>query len=323
MSAESIEDGLCMISSPVTDSQNVEHVKTLNPKVIIRDYRKKYSVDVSKYYLDTKDGLKIFRCMDTGYRFYHPYSLAGDGAFYDAIVNDGGYYSNWKKEYDFAMQVVGLDSAKQVLDVGCGSGRFVSSVGKITKATGLELSVEAAKIGHEQGLDIKNEDLRAHSASNRSRYDVVCAFQVLEHVPNVQEFLGQMLDCLKPGGSLVISVPNCEPYICRNHWYGVSNLPPHHMGLWNIESLTKLTDYFPMEVISSDYDLPRSVVRYCVVSSISKVKHWLPNVRNENLLKAIGGFISLITLPYYLITSNESNSNERVMVHFRKTVDKA
>ena len=59
-----------------------------------------------------------------------------------------------------------------------------------------------------------------------------------------------MIDCLRPGGKLIISVPNNDSFIKDNPLPSkILNMPPHHMGLWGNESLSKLCNIFPLECI--------------------------------------------------------------------------
>ena len=79
-------------------------------------------------------------------------------------------------------------------------------------------------------------------------------FQVLEHIYDVKEFLEHALQVLKKGGKLVIGVPNNEPYFLGYDKYCTLNLPPHHMGLWNIKVFEKFAPIFGLKIISVSYD---------------------------------------------------------------------
>jgi hypothetical protein len=53
---------------------------------------------------------------------------------------------------------------------------------------------------------------------------------------------------LAQGGEVNLCVPNNNPYLYRHDLYHTLNLPPHHSGLWNRESFSKLPDFFPMRM---------------------------------------------------------------------------
>jgi hypothetical protein len=64
----------------------------------------------------------------------------------------------------------------------------------------------------------------------------------------VNSFILSCLKILKPGGKIVIGVPNNNPYIHKYDVYHTLNLPPHHMGLWDKNSLTHLQNFYPMKL---------------------------------------------------------------------------
>jgi len=72
---------------------------------------------------------------------------------------------------------------------------------------------------------------------------------VLEHIFHVSDFIKDCLACLKPGGILILGVPNSNPFIYRHDKFHTLNLPPHHAGLWNQNSLQKLGDVFNLSII--------------------------------------------------------------------------
>jgi SAM-dependent methyltransferase len=95
-------------------------------------------------------------------------------------------------------------------------------------------------------LEIFDELIEVHAQKRPAYYDVVCSFQVLEHVYDVKNFIENAIKALKPGGRLIMSVPNNEPYFLRHSKYETLNLPPHHMGLWNKEVFQNLPKLFPI-----------------------------------------------------------------------------
>lgn len=266
------------IVSPVTGLPNTSLVKRLHKSVILDFYKEKLNLDLSDNFKEVDSYVDVFRCDDTGYKFYYPMHLAGDGGFYDSIIDNGNYYSDWKKEYDFARDLIMENhGTERVLDVGCGKGQFLKGIqSHVKESAGLEISNEAIDLGKKDGILIYNELIDEHAAKKNEYYDCVTAFQVLEHVPNVKGFLEACISCLKTGGLLILSVPNCEPYYSENHFYAVKNVPPHHMGLWNRDAFEKLQNHYPLEMLSSGHDLKISWVKTCLLSGQSMAQHVIP-----------------------------------------------
>ena len=71
------------------------------------------------------------------------------------------------------------------------------------------------------------------------RFDVVCAFQVLEHVADPLAFIAEAKARLNPGGLLFIGVPNRESYVGRLRDFPL-DMPPHHVMRWSRRALAAL-----------------------------------------------------------------------------------
>jgi 2-polyprenyl-3-methyl-5-hydroxy-6-metoxy-1,4-benzoquinol methylase len=101
----------------------------------------------------------------------------------------------------------------RVLDVGCGPGWLAEALtAQGHQVTGIDLA-EAPGVRHRMAR-FETADLEAGiPESVGSGYDVVIAADVIEHVRNPQQLLAQMAHLLKPGGTIIASVPNIS------HWY--------------------------------------------------------------------------------------------------------
>jgi 2-polyprenyl-3-methyl-5-hydroxy-6-metoxy-1,4-benzoquinol methylase len=245
--------------SPVTSRSNTALAESFNSEDIITLYRQQLDTDVSEF-LPAKGQFQLYECADTGYRFYHPRGMDGDGVFYEQLqlqLGDG-YYHPWKFENQLALDE--MKAGDKVLDIGCGIGNFLSrATEKASEACGLELNKKALKACRRKGLEVFDELIANHAANRPGYYDMVCMFQVLEHIYDVKTFLEDALKALKPGGKLVIGVPNNEPYFLGYDKYCTLNLPPHHMGLWNRQVFEKMAPLFNLQIQQVQYDVKGSI----------------------------------------------------------------
>lgn len=237
--------------SPVTDKNNVKLVDTFEVADIVRLYRQQEEIDVAKYF-QHGETVYLFECEDVGYRFYYPFEIAGDEEFYQLlqgeVIKKGGEYDrDWADDHKFAFEQIAPNS--KVLEIGCNTGKFLERLlPKTQNLLGLEFNEKAAELALKKGLNVKNESIEVHAEVHAGQYDVVCAFQVLEHVTQIKPFLEAAIKLLKPQGKLILSVPNNEPFFQRFDRYCVLNLPPHHVGLWNFESFKNLCNVFEITV---------------------------------------------------------------------------
>jgi SAM-dependent methyltransferase len=96
----------------------------------------------------------------------------------------------------------------RLLDVGCGSGEFAAAArGHGFDVQAVEPESTGAEIARKRGLDVREAMLEDAGLPERS-YDVVSAFHVLEHLPDSRAFLSGLARFAKPGGHVVIEVPN-------------------------------------------------------------------------------------------------------------------
>jgi len=97
----------------------------------------------------------------------------------------------------------------RLLDVGCGTGEVLA----VARDRGWEVQgaepVEdsATFAARERGLDVRAALLEESGLPQRS-YDVVSAFHVLEHMTDGLDFLRSIARWARPGGYVVIEVPN-------------------------------------------------------------------------------------------------------------------
>jgi SAM-dependent methyltransferase len=222
-----------MIKSPLTGGNTilVRHIPTAP---IIKHYGR---YDIKPLFLGLSE-IAIYRCEDTGYEFYYPYNIAGDDLFYQHVSKEPLYYIPWKWEHDIANEYVSVGDT--VLEQGCANGDFLIKLKekKNIIPVGTELNSEARTKATARGITF----------SPTTNADVVCSFQVLEHISAVHDFITEGLNSVKSGGYLIFGVPNNDSLL-RDDQFAYSNMPPHHMGLWTPEVFNNLPKYFPMDMV--------------------------------------------------------------------------
>jgi 2-polyprenyl-3-methyl-5-hydroxy-6-metoxy-1,4-benzoquinol methylase len=233
-----------MTNNTLIANENVTIVDTIDIKKIISNYKKNYNLDVSYLFKDTTN-LQILKCSQTGFRFYYPLNVEGDNDFYKNLYSNhtSRLYQNEKWEFLEVAKMININSS--VLDVGCGAGEFFKFLdGKNCECSGLDKSDFAAELLLAKGIKFSKEPIEEFAKKNKEKFDYITGFQILEHVKEPGLFLINLSKMLKKGGTLFIAVPNNDPYFLKYDKYHTLNLPPHHMGLWNEESLTKLAPHF-------------------------------------------------------------------------------
>lgn len=99
----------------------------------------------------------------------------------------------------------------KVLDIGCGNGNIALALGSLGyNVTGIdvdETSVQTASAQNKfPNVTFKVSD--ANSFSINDEYDVVICSEVLEHLTTPSELVQSAYRILKPGGTMIVTVPN-------------------------------------------------------------------------------------------------------------------
>jgi 2-polyprenyl-3-methyl-5-hydroxy-6-metoxy-1,4-benzoquinol methylase len=118
----------------------------------------------------------------------------------------------------------------KVLEIGCGDGYFLKFLKeKGYEVMGVELSLYASRYAREVlGLDVFTGTFEEFPAQKKS-FDIICLFEVLEHLHNPLSSLHKIKDLLKDDGILVITVPNFSSFqriIFGKSWH-IIDLPRH------------------------------------------------------------------------------------------------
>jgi SAM-dependent methyltransferase len=121
-----------------------------------------------------------------------------------------------------------LGGAGSLLDVGCGGGELLrAALARGWRAAGAEPMAQAAELARSRapGADIR-VGLSSEVGFEERSFDVVCAFHVLEHMPDARAFLRELARFARPGGLVVVETPNYASLLRRRHGSNWIHLRP-------------------------------------------------------------------------------------------------
>jgi len=140
-------------------------------------------------------------------------------------------------------RITPLPRLRSALDVGAGYGFLLSALRSRhgIKGIGVEPSAVESRHGREQlNLDIRTELLSEGDFPSGS-FDLVCAFEVLEHMLEPARFVVELSEQVAPGGYLVIGTDNFESAVVRALGPGFPKWIPHtHISHFSPATLTSL-----------------------------------------------------------------------------------
>ncbi|QGV82973.1 class I SAM-dependent methyltransferase [Streptomyces ficellus] len=196
------------------------------------------------------------RCHDCGHVFQNP-RLSERGLafyyrdFYDGLGEErlGGVFAGRTASYRRRAESVrphlaGPTGPAEWLDVGTGHGHFCASAGRtlpgvvfdgLDRSDGAQLAQRAGRVRH--GHRGTFTDLAVRRPGS---YDVVSMFHYLEHATDPQEELDAAYAVLRPGGLLVIDVPDPESRYARmlGRWW-LPWLQPQHLHMAPVANMSR------------------------------------------------------------------------------------
>ena len=135
----------------------------------------------------------------------------------------------------------GLPAGARVLDVGCGRGLVLADLADHGyEVHGVERS-EAAATGADERADIRIVSKLADAGYPDGWFDEVLIWHVLEHLRDPRETLAEIARILRPGGKVVVAVPNFSSLQARTTgaaWFHLDL--PRHLFHFPVEGLRHL-----------------------------------------------------------------------------------
>lgn len=151
--------------------------------------------------------------------------LGSDRRFYD---EKAALYRDAENPVLFDHVMACLPPRGRVLDVGCGSGSLLSRLaGRAGYRAGVELSAAAAIAAGMVADEVVNLPVTDPLPFPPASFDVVVCGDVLEHLPEPAAVLSSVAALCRPGGAVVISVPNIA------YWQARARLL---RGVWRYEA---------------------------------------------------------------------------------------
>lgn len=220
-----------------------------------------------------------------------------------------------------------LKSGGAVLDLGCGSGSFLSTLkGPSWRLYGIEMSEGAAKIARSRcGAEVFVGDILDAPFAPGS-FDAITGFNVFEHVYEPKEVLARVAKWLKPGGVFYTMMPNIDSagaHIFRSYWYALE-LPRHlfHFSPATLKMLARAAGLQEVSVTTHRELYFESSFRYVVDSFLKKIgvsRPPLARAKTPSLpAKVIRKLFRITILPLITASASLAGDGETITAVFAK-----
>jgi SAM-dependent methyltransferase len=160
--------------------------------------------------------------------------------------------SGWHR-YDLVRNRLAQWPVRSILEIGPGLGGFGARFAGAYEYVGVEVDPESAEIARQRLAHAGGGRIVTGTAADiGQQFDVVCAFEVLEHVEDDEAALAEWREQIKPGGWLVLSVPAWQ-----RRWGGHDEHAGHFRRYEreSLETLVSGTGFSDVEVVCYGFPL--------------------------------------------------------------------
>jgi len=211
----------------------------------------------------SQDEFKISQCSNCNFKFTNPIPTENTiGEYYKSdtyishsatkkgVINKIYHVVRTRAIKQKETLISSFSSNKTLLDIGCGTGDFLGYCKKNNWNTiGLEPDEDARKLAK------SNNNIQAlpldelYTIKSESK-DTITMWHVLEHVYNLNQDIEEYKRILKPGGHLVVAVPNCSSHDAdhyKEHWAALDL--PIHLYHFTPNDIKRLMENHQLELI--------------------------------------------------------------------------
>jgi SAM-dependent methyltransferase len=139
------------------------------------------------------------------------------------------------------------DRPARILDVGCGTGANLLMLSKYGQAEGVDVSEDALEFCRARGLDTVKLGAAEQLPYEDGTFDLVTAFDVVEHMDDDLAGLKEMRRVLRPGGRVLLFVPTFM------FLWGLQDEVSHHRRRYRLPELRRVLEQAGFEVERSTY----------------------------------------------------------------------
>jgi 2-polyprenyl-3-methyl-5-hydroxy-6-metoxy-1,4-benzoquinol methylase len=213
----------------------------------------------------------------------------------------------------------GFDGGR-VLDVGCATGIFLHEMQLAGwQATGVEPNVEAAAYARQRfGLEVF-EGMLDGVPFPKASFDVVTFWDVLEHTYSAVDDLTKVARLIRPGGLLVITVPNWDSFdrkLLGRFWIGFDC--PRHLYVFTRSTFKSLLSQTKFTVLDWVCFVPG------YFSTILGVQTWLDSKKpklSQRVMRALNFPGARLIFEPWFMTCNWLGRGPSLTVFARRNND--
>lgn len=176
-----------------------------------------------------------------------------------------------------------LNKDSKILEIGSNDGTFLSNFKKKYYCVGVEPSKNVAKIAKKKGLKIISKFFNYKLAKNLKKYknkiDIICAANVICHIPDLNDLIKAVKYLLNEKGLMVFEEPYLGSMFKKNSYDQIYDA---HVFIFSLHSVTKIFALHGFELIDA---IPQKTHGGSMRYVIAKKNIYSKNIRIKKIFK--------------------------------------
>ncbi len=270
---------------------------------------------------------KLEKCRSCGQTMQNP--LPDRSALSEAYSIDyGPYQAAWREDgwrlwkvlraWTMSRRIAHLNrhaDGHELLEVGSGGGDFLVAAQRAGwNVRAVEYSEEMVEAVREHlGFDVRVGDLQP-GIWPHGEFDTVVLWAVLEHLPEPLEALRTAADYLRPGGTVLLTIPTRDAAergkFFGEHW-ALLDLP-RHLHFFHRSTLATLCERAGLTLV--DYRTPLIETAWCYLASSVRYANRSGSRPLRLARLALLGSAVMFMLPYLALVSSRGRGTEAFAV---------
>lgn len=207
-------------------------------------------------------GFQLVQCKDCGLEYIDPrianeqvYELYRDDYFHRQADGYEDYeltenlrrktFSRWFEQIKPFLKIPNGSA----LDIGCAAGYFLDVLKEYGwEAHGIELDNRMHQQVTKRGFQVSDKPLEYYGADNQ--FDLITLFDVIEHLPHVNDDIDRLARLLSPNGIIVLVTPNSGSFQHRlfgKHWFQYK--PKEHIQYFSPDTLLRIIERHGLRLV--------------------------------------------------------------------------
>ena len=180
------------------------------------------------------------------------------------------------------------DRRPRILDVGCGTGANLLMLSQYGDAEGVDISEDALAFCRERGLEKVKLGAGEELPYDDATFDLVTAFDVVEHMDDDLAGLSEMRRVLRPGGRVLLFVPTFM------FLWGVQDDVSNHRRRYRLPELRRVLEQAGFEIERTTYANITFFLPILLMRKLMQLTGIKPSSENNINVSALNGVLGSV-----------------------------